>query len=138
MKRILAITALFLMISSVAMAENNATPESMAEAGFELMMKGEYVKTADTWFDSFDPSQMDPDRIEVAKRQFVAQMPMVGKCSRYDLAVRKDYGKSVVKLKYIVFTEKTPLFFTFLYCKPDQEWTALNINFSDEYTDLDE
>ena len=145
MKRVLAITALFLMISSAAMAGNSAapanwteaTPESMAEAGFELLLKGEYGKMADTWFDAFAPNQSDPDKLELAKRQYVTQMSMVGKCSRYDLAVRKDYGKSLVKLKYIVFTEKTPLIFTFLYCKPDQDWTALNISFSDEWADLD-
>ncbi|QGY39921.1 hypothetical protein GM415_07205 [Pseudodesulfovibrio cashew] len=145
MKWILTITAFILMASSAAIAANSgtpanwteATPESMAEAGFDLMLKGEYIKMAETWFDDFDSSQMDPDKLELAKRQYVTQMPMVGKCIRYELAARKEYGKSVVKLTYIVFAEKTPLFFTFLYCKPDQNWTALNISFSDKWADLD-
>ncbi|MBI9078546.1 MAG: hypothetical protein JEY79_02240 [Pseudodesulfovibrio sp.] len=138
MKRVLAITALILMISSVAMAASSATPEDMAEAGFEHLLKGEFVKMADAWFDDFDPKQMSEEKSELAKRQYVAQMPMAGKCSRYELLDRKEYGKSVVKLKYIAFTERTPLFFTFIYFKPDQDWLAATIRFNDKVSSLDD
>lgn len=146
MKRVLTIAAFILMVSSVAMAGNSATPanwteatpEGMAEAGFEYLLKGEFVKMADAWFDDFDPKMMSEEKYELAKRQYVSQMPMVGKCSRYELLDRKEYGKSVVKLKYIAFTERTPLFFTFVYYKPDQEWLAGSISFSDKVSSLDE
>jgi hypothetical protein len=146
MKRILACTILILLLSAPAMAESGetpanwteATPESMAEAGFKHLVQGDYVKMVEEWFNGFDPTQMGGEKAELAKRQYLAQMPLVGKCSRYELAVRKMYGKSLIKLKYIAFTEKAPIFFTFIYYKPDQEWLAANISFSDEVSTLDE
>ena len=43
-----------------------------------------------------------------------------------------------MKLKYLVVTGKFPLYFTFIYYRPDNDWKALTVTFSDEYKSLEE
>lgn len=146
MKRVLTALLFIVVCSSGALAGKDAVPsnwqeaapEGLAEAGFALMLKGDYVKMAEEWFSHFDPALISKDQIDLAKRQFVVQMPMAGKAKRYELVSRKQYGKSIVRLKYLVVTEKFPLFFSFYYYKPDQEWTTLNVTFSDKFMSLEE
>lgn len=145
MKRFLAVLILMVLCSGSALAASDpvpsnwqdAKPEALAEAGFILMMKGDYAGMAEEWFSHFDPEMVSQDKVDLAKRQYVAQMPMLGKVKRYELLTRKEFGQSVVKLKYLVITSKTPLFFTFIYFKPDDEWTAMTINFNDKVESLE-
>jgi len=58
-----------------------ASPEGLADAGFALMLKGDFVKMADEWFSRFDPQFIGQDKLNVAKRQFVTQLPLVRESS---------------------------------------------------------
>jgi hypothetical protein len=140
MKQVLAITALFLMISTAALADSSAisagwteaTPEAMTEASLELLLKGDYVSMATKIFENGDPRFIDKDKVEMAKRQFVAHLPTHEKYLRYEFVEKKMYGESVVRLTYIAISESAPVTFTIHYHKPKEEWQLLHFSFSDK------
>jgi hypothetical protein len=139
MKRILAAAILFLMLPCTAMAGTNevpadwteATPEAMAEAGLDLLLQGKYAAMIDKLFESSDRNAFDESKLDLFKRQSLAQLPMYEKILRYELAEKKTFGESTVRLIYIVISEKCPLIFTFHFFRPKDDWTIYSFNFSD-------
>ncbi len=113
MKRILAVILFIFMLSGGAMAGSKAvpsnwqeaTPEGMAEAGLDLLLKGDYAAMVDKFFETADRKLFGEEKVLLLKRQIVAQLPTYEKYLRYEFIRREAYGKSLVKLKYLVVGE---------------------------------
>lgn len=70
------------------------------------------------------------------KSQTQSKLPAYGKILGYELTKEEEYGSSVVKLIYILKSEKAPTVWEFIFYKPNESWYLVNATFSDQFTGL--
>jgi len=53
--------------------------------------------------------------------------------SRHEFVKEQKYGKSLVRLVYIMKSEQKPLTWEFYFYKANSDWEMVNFNFNDKY-----
>ncbi len=129
MKRVLFFCLLTLVFSS-AYAQNS--PRGIAEAFLAAIAQGQmtagYAKL-------FEGSNIARDRGQGGsiRRQTETALPPLGKVLGYDLIREEPFGTSLVRLVYLLKSERHLTSWEFYFYKPKNYWFIAEVNFSDKF-----
>jgi len=96
------------------------------------IIKGEVEQTYDEFLAGTELVNQ-VDAIQNQKQQVSRFFDTYGKLLSYEYIKTQQYGKSVIRLVYILKCEKTPLVWEFYFYKADSDWMLLSLKFRDNY-----
>jgi hypothetical protein len=73
------------------------------------------------------------EAIELQKQQTSQIFDTYGKLLGFEPVKKEQFGKSLVRLVYIMRCEKLPLVWEFYYYKADKEWQLISLKSRDTY-----
>jgi len=62
---------------------------------------------------------------------------VIGTYYGYEKVIQKEMGKSYIIVKCMVRHDRQPLFFSFMFYRPDQKWQLQSLRFDDKLEDDD-
>jgi len=144
MRHGLSTLLLTLLLAATAMANSAketerfklAPPDSIAEAGMDLLLLGKYEDMVDTFIPPGNHKHINDAQITQLKNQCSANLPLFKKFLRYELISRKEISKSLVMLNYLIIGEERPLQFKFLFYKPKDTWLLAHFSFTDKHDEI--
>ncbi len=71
--------------------------------------------------------------IQQQKQQTSVLFENYGKLLSYEFIKKQQYGKSIIRLVYILKCEKTPVVWEFYFYKADADWQLVSLKFRDNY-----
>ena len=129
MKRVLSICFLTLVFSN-AHAQNS--PRNMAEAFLATISQGQM---ATGYSKLFEGSNIARDRGQggAIRKQTEAALPPLGKVLGFELIREEPFGTSLVRLVYLLKSERHLTAWEFYFYKPKNFWFVAEVNFSDKF-----
>ena len=125
---------LFLCCLAFALTNANAqtSPRNMAETFLGTIVQG---KAAAGYAKLFEGSNIARDRGQGAaiSRQTEAALPPFGKVLGFDLIREEPFGTSLVRLVYLLKSERHLTAWEFYFYKPKSVWFVAEVNFSDKF-----
>lgn len=125
---------LFLCCLAFALTNANAqtSPRNMAETFLGTIVQG---KAAAGYAKLFEGSNIARDRGQGAaiSRQTEAALPPLGKVLGFDLIREEPFGTSLVRLVYLLKSERHLTAWEFYFYKPKSVWFVAEVNFSDKF-----
>lgn len=134
MKRILLACLLSLTLSSTQ--AQTSQPRAVAETFLTTIAQG---KTAVAYDKLFEGSNISKDKGAGAsiKKQTDAALPPFGKVLGFELIREEPFGTSLVRLVYLLKSERHLTSWEFYFYKPKTNWFVAEINFTDRFYLLD-
>lgn len=129
--KILFAILLFIPLSTVA--AQPTLPKEKADALFISLQKGDMSGGYDRLFFGSGISQSKPQMIDVIKLQTQNGLPLYGKILGYEFINEQKYGTSLVRLVYILKSEKFLTTWEFYFYKPKESWFLASIKFNDQF-----
>lgn len=74
-----------------------------------------------------------PQAVTLLKQQTQTALPIYGKVIGYEFLREEKFGDSVIRLVYLLKSEKHPTVWEFYFYKPKSEWFLSNILFNDQF-----
>ena len=130
--RILFTIFLVLPLSTFAAAQ--ATPKEKAEAFLASVQKGDISGGYDRLFIGSTIPQDKPQEIALVKTQTQSGLPLYGKILGFEFVKEEKSGSSIVRLVYILKSEKAPTIWEFHFYKPKESWFLSNVIFNDQFS----
>jgi len=125
------VVLLSLVVSGAMMAERGEY-RTKSEAFMGGIVKGEVEKSYDELF----LGTVIADKTEailLLKEQTKTMLTVYGEAKTYEFIKQQDYGKSLVRLVYIVKCERIPLIYEFYYYRVVSAWNLVNVQVRDQY-----
>ena len=72
-------------------------------------------------------------QVAALKQQTQKALTLYGQLLGYEFVKEQKYGKSLVRLVYIIKSEQKPLTWEFYFYKANSDWQMVNFNFNDKY-----
>jgi hypothetical protein len=133
MKRviILALTAILLYaIASPCLAKE---PREFVEEFFAQVKAGKVSTGYDILFSGSGIPAMKPQAVDMLKTQTASGLPMFGKVLGFERITEEKFGTSIVRLVYVLKSEKGPTIWEFYFYKPQTNWFLANVLFNDQF-----
>ena len=125
---------LFLCCLAFALTNAHAqtSPRNMAETFLGPIVQG---KAAAGYAKLFEGSIIARDKEQGAaiSRQTEAALPPLGKVLGFDLIREEPFGTSLVRLVYLLKSERHLTAWEFYFYKPKSAWFVAEVNFSDKF-----
>lgn len=129
MKRVLVICFLTLAFSN-AHAQNS--PRGMAEAFLSTIAQGQMAAGYSKLFEGSNIAR-DKGQGGAIRKQTEAALPPLGKVLGFDLIREEPFGTSLVRLVYLLKSERHLTAWEFYFYKPKNAWFVAEVNFSDKF-----
>ncbi len=113
------------------------TPKQKAETFLSSVKSGDVVAAYNRLFIGSSIPTDKPQAVTLLKQQTQAALPIYGKVIGYEFLLEEMFGDSVIRLVYLLKSEKHPTFWEFYFYKPKSEWFLSNILFNDQFQLLD-
>jgi hypothetical protein len=133
MKRLL-IFCLFSLAFSAAQAQTS--PRNMAEAFLGSIAQGQMAAGYNKLFEGSNIAK-DKGQGGTIRKQTEAALPPLGKVLGFELIREEPFGTSLVRLVYLLKSERHLTSWEFYFYKPKNTWFVAEINFSDKFHLLD-
>jgi hypothetical protein len=78
-----------------------------------------------------------PQAVDLLKAQTASGLPMYGKVLGFEKIIEEKFGISIVRLVYVLKSEKAPTIWEFYFYKPQTNWFLGNVMFNDQFQSLD-
>lgn len=130
------IIALLIILPQLVCAAEPASPKDKTEAFLSSIQDGNISDAYDRLFIGSSIPQDKPQAISLIKIQTKSGLPLYGKILGYDFVKEEKYGSSIVRLIYILRSEKAPTIWEFYFYKPKKSWFLANVIFNDQFTFL--
>ena len=127
-------TALLILAPVWAVAAAPTTPREKAEAFFSSVIKSDIAGGYDRLFDGSSIPQDKPQAVTLLKTQTQTGLPLYGKILGYDFIKEEDFGSSIVRLVYVLKSEKAPTTWELYFYRPKGSWFLANIIFNDQFS----
>ena len=127
------VIALFLFAPALSMAAA-PIPKNKVEEFFSSVMKADIAGGYDRLFEGSTIPQDKPQAVTLLKNQTQNGLPLYGKILGYDFIKEEDFGSSIVRLVYVLKSEKVPTTWEFYFYKPKGSWFLANIIFNDQFS----
>lgn len=124
--------AFFLIFPLSTFAADPTSPKDKVEAFLTSIQKGDISDGYDRLFIGSSIPQDKPQAITLIKTQTQSTLPLYGKMLGYDFVKEEKYGSSVVRLIYILKSEKGPIIWELFFYKPKDLWFLANVIFNDQ------
>lgn len=108
-------------------------PKEKAEAFFASIQKGDISGGYDRLFVGSAIPQDKPQAVTVIKTQTQNGLPLYGAILGYELTKEEKFGSSVVRLVYILKSERAPTIWEFYFYKPKDSWFLVHVTFNDQF-----
>jgi ABC-type transport system substrate-binding protein len=72
-------------------------------------------------------------QVAALKEQTQKALTIYGQLLGYEFVKEQKYGKSLVRLVYVMKSEQKPLTWEFYFYKANSDWEMVNFNFNDKY-----
>lgn len=125
--------ACFLLLPLSLFASEPTSPKQMAEAFLASVQKGDISDGYDRLFMGSAIPQDKPQAIALVKTQTQSGLPLYGKILGYEMVKEEKFGTSIVRLVYILKSEKAPIIWEFHFYKPKGSWFLANVIFNDQF-----
>lgn len=129
MRRILLVLCLTVIVCPVY-AQNS--PRGMAEAFLSTIAQGQMVAGYAKLFEGSNIAR-DKGQGGTIRKQTEAALPPLGKVLGYDLIREEPFGTSLVRLVYLLKSERHLTSWEFYFYKPKNFWFVAEVNFSDKF-----
>jgi hypothetical protein len=130
------VIAFFVMSVSVCAAQDQS-PRTMAETFFHSLQGGKISQAYDQLFAGSNIPQTKPQEVEMVKRQTESGLTLYGKILGFELIREEKFGASVVRLVYVLKSEKAPTIWELYYYKPKGNWFLGRFLFNDQFNLLE-
>lgn len=128
-----ALFAFFLIWPVSTLTAEPASPKEKAEAFLASVQKGDISGGYDRLFMGSAIPQDKPQAITLVKTQTQSGLPLYGKILGYDFIKEEKHGSSVVRLVYLLKSEKAPTIWEFHFYKPTDAWFLASVIFNDQF-----
>jgi hypothetical protein len=106
--------------------------QKKAEMFLAGVLKGEIDKSYDELLPGW-LKEAKPQEVQVSKSQTKAILDVQGKLLDYEFIKQQKYGDCVVRLVYVLKSERVPFTWEFYFYKASSDWSLVNIKLSHEY-----
>ena len=123
---------LLLLATTLFDAHAQAAPRNIAESFLTTIAQG---KVAAAYLKLFEGSNIAKDKGPGAaiRKQTEAALPPLGKVLGFDLIREEQFGTSLVRLVYLLKSERHLTTWEFYFYKPKAVWFIAEDNFSDKF-----
>jgi len=80
---------------------------------------------------------LKPQAVEMLKIQITSGLHLYGKILGFEKIREETFGTSVVRVVYVLKSERAPTIWEFYFYKPKSDWFVVNIMFNDQFQLLD-
>jgi hypothetical protein len=108
-------------------------PREFVEEFFNYVKTGKVSQGYDILFAGSGIPAMKPQAVDMLKTQTASGLPMYGKILGFEKVREEKFGISIVRLVYILKSEKVPTIWEFYFYKPQTNWFLGNIIFNDQF-----
>jgi hypothetical protein len=125
------VVALNLVLCSAGFFEKSDC-QIKAETFLSGMLKGEIDKSYDEILTKW-LKEAKPQEVQVLKSQTERALETRGKLLGYEFIKQQKYGNCLVRMVYVIKSERVPFTFEFYFYKTPEGWSLVKIKLSDEY-----
>ncbi len=118
------------MYATVACSQS---PKNITESFLVSVIKGDISGGYDSLFQGSAIPADKPQAVLALKQQTKNGLPLYGKLLGYELIKEEAFGQSVVRLLYLLKSEKNPTIWEFYFYKPKNSWHLAHIMFDDQF-----
>lgn len=123
-----------ILFSSISMSfAQDTSPKSLTDAFLRMLQDGKTSQAFDLLFVGSEIPKSKPQAVEVLKRQIDSALPLYGKILGFESIREEKFGTTIVRLVYVLKSEKAPTIWEFYYYKPKSEWFLANVMFNDQF-----
>ena len=133
MKRVTVFVLAGIITCMIAGTGFTKEPGEFVEEFFKYVKEGKVSQGYDILFAGSGIPTMKPQAVDMIKAQTASGLPMYGKILGIEKIREEKFGISVVRLVYIVKSEKAPTVWEFYFYKPQTNWFLSNILFNDQF-----
>lgn len=129
--KIVAVVVLGLVLCGAAVSQKSDC-QKKAEVFLAGVLKGEIDKSYDELLPEW-LKEAKPQEVQVLKSQTKTTLDARGKLLDYEFIKQQKYGECIVRLVYILKSERMPSTVEFYFYKASSDWNLVNIKLSGEY-----
>ena len=122
--------------SAPTAAGTDLGPKEQADLFFRQVKAGNINDAYQSLFARSGIAQAKPQALEALRRQTEAYLPLFGKILDWELVEEEKFGSSLVRMVFLLKTEKHPLTWEFFFYKPADVWFASQVTFDDQFRAL--
>jgi hypothetical protein len=130
--RAFVISVMFVCISTLA-AET--TPKQKSELFFQTVLKGKLDKAFEGLFEGSPFAGSKSEELQRMKDDFKKHLDS-SEAFGFEQVEERVFGKSVVKLVYVLKLESHPLVWEFHFYKPKERWILARVGFDEDLRKL--
>lgn len=108
-------------------------PKNEADAFFTSIRKGEISGGYDRLFIGSSIPQDKPQAVTLLKTQTQTVLLLYGKMLGHDFIKEEKLGSALVRLVYVLKSEKAPTIWEFYFYKPKEHWFLAKITLDDQF-----
>ena len=133
MKRVIVFVLAVIITCTIASTGLTKEPGEFVEEFFKYVTEGKVSQGYDILFAGSGIPAMKPQAVDMIKTQTASGLPMYGKILGFEKIREEKFGISVVRLVYILKSDKAPTVWEFYFYKPQTSWFLGNILFNDQF-----
>ena len=127
---------MLIVMSQATFSAEMSVPKSMTEAFFAAVERGDISGGYDRLFVGSTIPQDKPQAMTVLRQQTQNGLQIFGKILGHEFLNEKEIGSSIVRLVYILKSEKGPTVWEFYFYKPRDSWFLAKVTFNDQFGNL--
>ncbi len=108
-------------------------PDKMVRSFLNRLQADKVSEAYDGLFEGSGIPVLRATDVEAIKRRTSSSLLVYGDVLGYEKIAERAFGTSVVRLVYIMKTEKAPMVWVFNFYKPEEKWFLGNVEFNDQY-----
>ena len=108
-------------------------PTEFVEEFFNYVKEGKVSQGYDILFEGSEIPAMKPQAVDIIKTQTTSGLPMYGKILGFEKIREEKFGISIVRLVYVLKSDKAPTIWEFYFYKPQTSWFLRSVLFNDQF-----
>jgi hypothetical protein len=137
MKRAIIFALAAVLFYAIAIPCLAKEPGEFVEEFFAQVKAGKVAAGYDLLFSGSGIPATKPQAVDMLKTQTASGLPMFGKVLGFERIREEKFGASIVRLVYVLNSEKAPTIWEFYFYKPQANWFLANVLFNDQFQLLD-
>jgi hypothetical protein len=133
MKKAILIIGFLILCLGNAQSQNSS--DEILDAFFTLYGEGKTDDAVDYIFETNQYLLAAQQQISSMKEKLKTITSVIGQYYGYEKIIQKEAGASYKYVRCMVKHDRQPLFFTFIFYKPDQKWQLQTVKFDDKLED---
>lgn len=124
------IFVLFGLLSFASWAQTSY--EEIVDRFFQIYSKEAPEKALDYVFSTNPYMDANSEQAKSIKTRLGTVTALIGDFYGYEKMVVHEYAPSLVSVTYLIKHKRQPLYYTFVFYRPEKNWQILNIRFDDK------